>query len=83
MVAVLLVVLLVLLYKAKIWRVLALVRLPLKSFILLLLFIFMSWVGEKANFTGFHGQVGEELAEFGAYMMMYVLMRDMGGRLRK
>lgn len=83
MVAVLLLILLVALYKAKVWRVLTFVRLPTKSFVLLLLFIFMSWVGEKANFTGFHGQVGEELAEFGAYMMMYYLLRDMGGRLRK
>ncbi|MDO4920344.1 MAG: hypothetical protein Q4E64_00730 [Phascolarctobacterium sp.] len=83
MVAVLILILLVALYKAKVWRALTLVRLPTKSFFLLLLFIFMSWVGEKANFTGFHGQVGEELAEFGAYMMMYYIVRDMGGRLRK
>lgn len=83
MVAVLIAIMLVLLYKAKIWRVIALVRLPSKSFILLLLFILMSWVGEKANFTGFHGQVGEELAEFGAYMMMYYVALDMGQRLLK
>ncbi len=56
-------------------------KLPIKSFVLLLLFIFMSWVGEKSNFTGFHGEVAEELAEFGAYMMMYVLTKDMGRRL--
>ena len=43
--------------------------------ILLLIFIFMSWLGEKANFTGFHGAVAEELAEFGAYMMMLYLLR--------
>lgn len=83
MVAVLIAIVLVSLYKAKFWRALTFVRLPTKSFILLLLFIFMSWVGEKANFTGFHGQVAEELAEFGAYMMMYYLLNDMGGRLRK
>lgn len=83
MVAVLILALLVALYKAKVWRALMFVKLPAKSFVLLLLFIFMSWVGEKAAFSGFHGQVGEELAEFGAYMMMYVLVRDMGGRLRK
>ncbi|WP_293729182.1 hypothetical protein [uncultured Phascolarctobacterium sp.] len=83
MVAVLILALLVALYKAKVWRALAFVKLPAKSFVLLLLFIFMSWVGEKAAFSGFHGQVGEELAEFGAYMMMYVLVRDMGGRLLK
>lgn len=83
MVGVLCFALLILLYRAKVWRVLAFVKLPVKSFGLLLLFILMSWVGEKANFTGFHGQVGEELAEFGAYMMMYVLVHDMGKRLLK
>ena len=59
------------------------VKLPLKSTILLLLFIFMSWVGEKTNFVGFHGQVAEELAEFGAYMMMYCLVRNIGKNLKK
>ena len=43
----------------------------------------MSWVGEKTNFVGFHGQVAEELAEFGAYMMMYCLVRNIGKNLKK
>ncbi len=79
----LIVILLVLLYRAKIWRTLLLVKLPLKSFILLLLFILMSYIGESIPSSFFYGQVGEELAEFGAYMMMYYIMRDMGERLRK
>ena len=58
------------------------VKIPVKSFSLLLLFIFFSWVGERTNFTGFHGQVAEELAEFGAYMMMYVLLKDADKILR-
>lgn len=58
------------------------VKIPVKSFSLLLLFIFFSWVGERTNFTGFHGQVAEELAEFGAYMMMYVLLKDADKMLR-
>ena len=82
-VAVLIVVALYCLYKAKIWRTVLAVKLPIKSFVLLLLFIFMSWVGEKSNFTGFHGEVAEELAEFGAYMMMYVVTKDMGKRLEE
>lgn len=83
MIAALIVILLVLLYRAKIWRTLHLVKLPLKSFVLLLLFILMSYVGERVHSCFFYGEVGEELAEFGAYMMMYYIMRDMGERLRK
>lgn len=43
----------------------------------------MSWVGERTNFTGFHGQVAEELAEFGAYMMMFYITRDLGERMQR
>lgn len=75
MVGVLLVILLVCLWRSRVWRFLQLVKIPALDFALLLLFIFMSWVGEKANFTGFHGMVGEELAEFGAYMMMFRLLK--------
>lgn len=71
---------LVLLYRARIWKFLYLVKIPVKSFALLLLFIFFSWVGERTSFIYFHGQVAEELAEFGAYMMMYVLLCDAGRR---
>ena len=82
MVGILIVSMLILLYKARIWRMLKIVKIPVKSFSLLLLFIFFSWVGERTNFTGFHGQVAEELAEFGAYMMMYVLLKDADSILR-
>lgn len=71
---------LALLYQAHVWKFLHLVKIPVKSFALLLLFIFFSWVGERTSFIYFHGQVAEELAEFGAYMMMYVLLRDAGRR---
>lgn len=81
MVAVLVIIALVFVVQAKIWRAIKAVKLPVKSFVLLLLFIFMSWVGERTNFVGFCGQVAEELAEFGAYMMMFVLTRDIGKRL--
>ena len=37
--------------------------------------------GEKANFVGFHGMVAEELAEFGAYMMMYQVVKRVGDEL--
>lgn len=82
MVAILIISMLILLYKARIWRMLKIVKIPVKSFSLLLLFILFSWVGERTNFTGFHGQVAEELAEFGAYMMMYILLKDADSILR-
>lgn len=75
MVAVLIVALLICLYRAKVWKFLLMVKIPMRNFILLLLFIFFSWLGEKGNIIGFHGAVAEELAEFGAYMMMYRLLR--------
>lgn len=81
-VALLIVALIVLLYKARVWLMLRTIKFPKKSFIILLAFIFASWVGEKANFTGFHGQVAEELAEFGAYMMMFFLLYDAGEQLK-
>ena len=82
MVGILILSMLILLYRARIWQMLKIVKIPVKSFSLLLLFIFFSWVGERTNFTGFHGQVAEELAEFGAYMMMYVLLKDADKILR-
>ena len=82
MVGILILSMLILLYKTRIWRMLKIVKIPVKSFSLLLLFIFFYWVGERTNFTGFHGQVAEELAEFGAYMMMYILLKDADSILR-
>lgn len=82
MVGVLIISMLILLYQARLWRILPIAKIPVKSFSLLLLFIFFSWVGERTNFTGFHGQVAEELAEFGAYMMMYILLKDADRILR-
>jgi len=38
----------------------------------------MGWVGEKANIDLFHGMLAEELAEFGAYMMMFQIVRCVG-----
>lgn len=55
MVGILILSMLILLYRARIWQMLKIVKIPVKSFSLLLLFIFFSWVGERTNFTGFHG----------------------------
>ena len=42
----------------------------------------MSWIGEKGSIRILHSQVLEELAEFGAYMMMYYIVKDLGSRLK-
>lgn len=83
MVALLILTLLILLYRAKVWRAIVLTKIPVTSSILLLLFIGFSWVGERTAFFLFHGEVAEELAEFGAYMMMFLLTKDAEMRLRK
>lgn len=82
MVAALIILALVLIVKAKIWHILKRIKLPIKSFTLLLLFIGMSWIGEKGSIPILHSQVLEELAEFGAYMMMYYIVKDLGSRLK-
>lgn len=83
LVGALIVLALVLVVEAKIWRVIKHIKLPLKSFILLVLFIALTWIGEKGPITCLHSQVTEELAEFGAYMMMYYVMRDLGDRMQQ
>ena len=82
MVTALIILALVLIVKAKIWHILKRIKLPLKSFVLLVLFIGMSWIGEKGSIPILHSQVLEELAEFGAYMMMYYIVKDLGSRLK-
>ena len=54
------------------------IKFPTIDLVLLTLFILMGWVGEKANVSFFHGYLAEELAEFGAYMMMFRIVRSVG-----
>lgn len=82
MVAVLLVMLIYLLYRAKLWNLLRILKFPTKSFLLLLLYILMSWIGEKGSISMFHGELAEELAELGVYYMMFYLVRDSLEKLR-
>lgn len=83
LVGVLIVLALILSYEAKIWRILKNVKLPIKSFFLLLCFIALAWLGERGSIALLQGQVMEELAEFGAYMMMYYIVKDLGSRLQQ
>lgn len=76
LVGAILVLILFLLWRGKIIAFLKNIKFPTMDFILLVLFIFMGWIGEKANIALFHGMVAEELAEFGAYMMMFIIVRN-------
>lgn len=82
MVGALLVLVLFLLWRGKIVAFLKSIKFPKLDFVLLLLFILMGWIGEKANIALFHGMVAEELAEFGAYMMMFQIVKRVGDDLR-
>ena len=82
MVGVLIVVMLFLLWRGKFINFFKAIKFPVMDFVLLVAFIIMGWVGEKANFVGFHGMVAEELAEFGAYMMMFIIVRNTGKYLQ-
>lgn len=82
-VAILIITLIILLYRARIGNILRSMEFPQKPFCLLLIFIFAAWIAERTSFIYFHGQVAEELAEFGAYMMMLLLVYDTGEKLKK
>ncbi len=82
MIGVIIVLALFMLYRAKIWKMLVMIKLPYRSLLLLALFITFAWVGEKHILTFIKGQLLEELAEFGAYMMMFFIVKDLGQRLQ-
>lgn len=81
-IVVLIIAMLYFIYKGRLLELLYKLKVPAKSFVLLLLFIFASWVAERKGWLGFRGEVAEELSEFGAYMMMFCLMRYVGNRLK-
>lgn len=70
------------LYRAKIFSFIKKVKIPVKTFCLLLLFIAVQYVAEHMD-TPFKGNVAEELCELGAYIMMYYLIKDSVQRLKK
>ena len=82
MVGGILVLILFLLWRGKIIAFFKSIKFPTMDFVLLVLFIFMGWLGEKANIALFHGMLAEELAEFGAYMMMFIIVRNTGKYLQ-
>lgn len=83
LVCVLIALLLVLLYRSKFWKIFSLIKFPVKPFILLLLFVLMSWIGEKGHIDIFHGELAEELSELGVYIMMVCLVNNYLNLLKK
>lgn len=83
MVGLLLVVLLVLLWQGSIRRALTTLDFPGRLFGLMLVFIIFTHMGEHMNIAFYHGEVAEELAELGAYSMLYVILHDFARQLKE
>ena len=76
-VAALIILILFLLYKAKIWKFLQLVKLSIQDFSLLLIYIYMGWLAEKGSWLWFRNTVAEEMSELGVYLMMVYMVYEM------
>ena len=76
-VAVLIFVMLFLLWRAKIWKFLQMVKISINDFILLLIFIFCGWLAEKGSWEWFRNTVAEEMSELGVYIMMVYMVYEM------
>lgn len=74
LVAVLILLLLIYTYRSHFWQLLHFKHIPIDLFILMLLFIAFAYIGERTVFPYFHGELAEELAETGAYLLMNVLL---------
>lgn len=77
-----------LLYSARVWRMLFLVKLPVFSLVLMFLFVALGPLGEliergKIDITFLHGQILEELAELGAYIVAFKIAKETGNILKK
>lgn len=82
MIVILIVLALLLLYKARVWRVFKHIKLRLNYIIAMLLFMVMAKLGECHCWSLYSGDLAEELAELGAYMMLLYLLRDGFRQLR-
>lgn len=82
MIAVLIIVALICLYRARVWRIFKFVKLRYKYILALVLFIVMARVAECHLVAWYSGNLAEELAELGAYMMLLYLLRDGFKKLR-
>lgn len=65
-----------LMYSAKVWKFFQLIKLPVVPLGQTLLFITAQWLAEHHRLSFFSGDVAEELAEFGAYMMLFYILCD-------
>jgi len=70
-------------YRAKAWLFIRFVKLPTLLTGELFLFVFVQWFAEHKKFKFFAGDVAEELTEFGAYMLLYFILKNMCKELEK
>lgn len=75
MVGILIVTLLYLMYRSKIWVLLKESGLNISTVILMALYVAAQWLAEH-GYTCFYGNLAEELAELGAYMTMLRMMLE-------
>lgn len=68
-------------YRAKVWLFLKFVKLPTFLTGQLILFVIVQWFAEHKKFKFFAGDVAEELTEFGAYMLLYFILKDLAKEL--
>lgn len=72
-----------LIYKAKVWLFLKTVKLPIGLTIQLTMFVIVQWFAEHRKIKFFAGDVAEELTEFGAYMILFMILYDIIQELKK
>lgn len=77
MVGVLIVSFLYLCYRAKLWLFIKAAKLPITLTGQMVLFVIAQWLAEHKKLKFFAGDVAEELTEFGAYMILFMLLYDM------
>lgn len=82
MIVVLIIAALIFLYRAKVWRIFRLVKLRLNYLLALVLFMAMARLAECHLTALYSGDLAEELAELGAYMMLIYLLKDGFWQLR-
>lgn len=72
-----------LLYRAKVWLFLKFAKLPIGLTTQLILFVIVQWIAEHKKVKFFAGNVAEELSEFGAYMILFMILYDIIQELKK
>lgn len=83
MVAILLVAFLYLCFKGKVWRFIMDARISWTMTLQMVVFVVFQWLAEHNKLSFFQGDVAEELAELGAYIMILAIFRNMVEELKE